>query len=197
MIKSRIESFAKYAGIATVSVEWLALLLYYIQMPAYFGGQYPISHFASLPQTKLVFTICYTLAGLFFWIFVRHHLHKLYRTPVKIIGASMLLFVALAVVPYNPDNAISDLIHKTLAWSSGVLFLAGLYIMAKNANNKYVYWVSIISISISFILIVAFSFSPKESHLIFALEAGSWFVWQIWVLWISFYSYNHKLLKTK
>jgi hypothetical protein len=38
VIKNRIESFAKYAGIATVCAEWLALLLYYLQMPAYFGG---------------------------------------------------------------------------------------------------------------------------------------------------------------
>src|SRR5258706_6802494 len=130
MIKNRIESFAKYAGIATIGVEWLALLLYYITLPSYFGGQYPISYYASLPQTKFIFTICYTLAGIFFWIFVRHHLHKLYRAPVKIIGLSMILFVGMALVPYNPDNATSDLIHRTFAWSSGALFIAGLYIMA-------------------------------------------------------------------
>lgn len=50
--KKHFESFAKYAGIAAVSVEWFALLLYYIQMPSYFDGKYPISYFAALPQTK-------------------------------------------------------------------------------------------------------------------------------------------------
>lgn len=195
MIKNHIESFAKYAGIATVSVEWLALLLYYIQMPAYFGGQYPISYFATLPETKLVFTICYTLAGIFFWIFIRHHLHRYYRAPIKIFALSMLLFVALALVPYNPENTVSSFIHSTLAWSGGILFLLSMYVMAKNANNKNVYTISLITIILSLVLIVVFALSPKDNHLNFAFEAGSWFIWQIWVIWISFYSYNHKLAK--
>lgn len=197
MIKNRIESFAKYAGIATVTVEWLALLLYYIQMPAYFGGKYPISYFATLPQTKFVFIICYTLAGLFFWIFIRHHLHQLYRAPIKIFGLSMILFITMALVPYNPFNPTSDMIHSTLAWSSGFLFAAGIYFMARNANNKYVYRVSIIAIVLSTLLILAFALSPKESNFLFGFEAGSWFVWQVWVLWITYYSYKHHLLKTK
>ena len=35
--------------------------------------------------------------------------------------------------------------------------------------------------------------SPKESRLIFAFEAGSWFAWQIWILWISYYSLSGSL----
>src|SRR5260221_644045 len=133
----RIESFAKYAGIATVCVEWLALLFYYIQMPSYFGGQYPISYFASLPQTRLVFNICYTLASIFFWIFIRHHLHKYYRAPIKLFSLAMILFVGLALVPFNPGNPVSNSIHSALGFSSGILFLSGLYIMARNAKNKH------------------------------------------------------------
>lgn len=195
MITNRIESVAKYAGIATVSVEWLALFLYYIQMPAYFGGKYPISYFAYLPQTKLVFTICYTLAGTFFWIFIRHHLHKHYRAPINIFALSMILFVALAMVPFNPTNTISSTIHSTLGWSSSIFFLIGMYVLAKNAQNKYIYRGTVLAMIFSTILIVAFANISKESPLIFALEAGSWFIWQIWVLWISFYSYNHKMSK--
>lgn len=191
MVKNRLESFAKYAGLATVSVEWLALLLYYIQMPAYFGAQYPISYYASLPQTRLIFNICYGLAGTFFWIFVRHHLHKYYGAPIKIFGLSMILFIALALVPYNPDNAVSSTVHGMLGWSSGILFSIGMFFLAKNSRNRHVYWVSLLAIIISAALIVAFATSPKNSPLIFAFEAGSWLVWQIWVLWISYYSYKH------
>jgi hypothetical protein len=195
VIKNRIESFAKYAGIATVSVEWLALLLYYLQMPSYFGGKYPISYYATLPQTQLIFNICYTLAGIFFWIFIRHHLHRLYGAPIKIFALSMILFVCLAVVPFNPDNPISNNLHSILGWSSALFFIAGMYTLAKNAKNKMIYRVSMIAILVSTMLILAFRFFPKDSNLIFTFEAGSWLVWQIWTLWISYYSYRHHLVK--
>ncbi|HWY79581.1 MAG TPA: hypothetical protein VNW29_04435 [Candidatus Sulfotelmatobacter sp.] len=197
MINNRIESFAKYAGLATVGVEWLALLLYYIQMPIYFGGKYPISYFASLPQTRFVFNICYTLAGLFFWIFVRHHLHKYYRIPIKIFTLSMILFVCLALVPFNPDNAASTLVHDTLAWSSGILFAISMYVIGRNSHNKLIHRVSFITILLSLLLITTFATVPKNSHIIFATEAGAWLVWQIWVLWISYYTNKYNLLKNR
>jgi hypothetical protein len=189
----RIKSFAKYAGIATVIVEWLALLLYYIQMPSYFDGTYPISYFATLPQTKLIFNISYTLAGLFFWIFVKHHLQKYYHVPLKIFAWSMILFVCVALIPFHPDNSASSIIHGTLAWSAAILFVFGMYIMARNSNKKSVYGTSLFAIILSITLIVAYAISPKESRLNFAFEAGSWFVWQIWILWISYYSLSGSL----
>jgi len=191
VFKNRIESFAKYAGVATVCVEWLALLLYYLQMPAYFGGQYPISYFASLPQTRLVFNICYTLAGIFFWIFIRHHLHKFYPAPIKIIGLSMILFIGLALVPFNPNNPTSDHIHSTLGLTSAILLTVGLYVMAKKSHNRSVYRTTIFALIVSLLLFIAFVVSPKNSHLIFTFEASSWLVIQAWVLWISFYSYKN------
>lgn len=195
MIKNRIESFAKYAGIATVSVEWLALLLYYINMPAYFGAQYPISYYATLPQTKLIFNICYALAGIFFWIFIRYHLHKYYGAPIKMFTLSMIFFVALALTPFNPDNSVSNIIHNALGWLSGVLFAISMYVIGRNSKNKFVHRVSLITLILSGLLIAGFAFSPRDSHLIFAFEAGCWLVWQIWVLWISFYSYKHQALR--
>ena len=65
MIKPHIESFAKYAGVATVGIEWFALLFYYLKAPAYFNGKYMVSYFATLDKTRLVFSICYTLATFF------------------------------------------------------------------------------------------------------------------------------------
>jgi hypothetical protein len=195
VIKNRIESFAKYAGIATVSVEWLALFLYYIQLPAYFGGSYPISYYASLPQTRLIFNVCYTLAGIFFWIFIKHHLHKHYPVPLKVLGLSMLLFIALALVPYDPNNPTSDLIHSTIGLTSAVLLVAGLFSMARNANDRSVHRGTMIMIIVSLVLFVAFLVLPKQSSLIFIFEASSWLVLQLWVFWISFYTYKNPLLK--
>jgi hypothetical protein len=195
VIANRIESFAKYAGLATVCVEWLALILYYINMPSYFGGQYPISYFATLPQTKLIFMICYTLAGIFSWIFIRHHVSKYYQTPVKIFGVSMLFFIGLAIIPYNPDNAVSDTIHRTVALTSSFLFATGMFLIAKHAHNKLVSRVTFFSLIISFFLLVGFLTVPKTSPFIFALEAGSWLIWQFWYLWMSFYNHKYKVLK--
>ncbi len=195
MIKNRIERFAKYAGIATVSVEWLALLLYYIQQPAYFGGSYPISYFASLPQTRLIFNICYTLAGVFFWIFIKYHLHKHYPTPLKLLGLSMLLFIGLALVPFDPHNPTSDIIHNTIGFTSALLLSIGLFFMAKKANNQTVHRGTMLMLVGSLSLFAAFLITPKQSNLIFALEAGSWLILQLWVFWISFYTYKNPLLK--
>lgn len=191
--KKRIDSIAKYAGIATVSVEWFALLLFYLRMPSYFGGRYPLSYFATFPQTKLAFTICYTLAAFFFWIYVKYHLHKYYQAPLNIFAWSMLLFVCVAVIPFNPDNAASSIVHGSLAWSAAMLFTLGTFILARNSNNKSVFRASLFTILLSIILIVAYAISPKDSRLIFAFEAGSWFVWQIWTLWISYYSLSSSI----
>lgn len=195
VVRIHIESFAKYAGIATVSVEWLALLVYYAKMPAYFGGEYPISYFAYLPQTRLVFNICYTLAGIFFWIFIRYHLHKHYPTPLKILGLSMLFFIGLALFPFNPSNPTSDLIHSTLGMISAILLIIGLFIMAKNVKDRIAYRGTIIMLIGSLILFVAFLVSPKQSNLIFTFEASSWLILQLWVFWISFYTIKNPLLK--
>jgi len=195
MIKNRIESFAKYAGIATVSVEWLALLLYYLQRPEYFGGKYPISYFATLPQTRFIFSICYTLAGIFFWIFIRHHLHRYYRAPITLFTLSMVLFLALAIVPYDPANHLSSTIHSTLGYSSSIFFAVGMYLMAKNAHNKTVHRVTMLALLSSLLLLFAFTQAPKNSNLVFAFEAGSWLVWQLWIIWISFYSYKNSSIK--
>lgn len=192
MIKNRIESFAKYAGLATVSVEWLALLIYYIQAPAYFGGQYPISYYAYLPQTKLVFASFYTLAGLFFWIFIRHHLNKHYQVPIKIFVLSMVFFIALAIIPFDPTDPISSKIHHDLGMLSSIFWLIGMVLLIKNAHNKLVSRVTFLTIIVSLVPFFLFLFAPKESPFTFLLEASSWLLWQLWIIWISYYSYRHK-----
>lgn len=194
MGKAKLEAFAKYAGLATVAVEWLALLLYYIHLPTYFGNKYTISYYASLPQTRMIFSICYTLAGIFFWIFIKHYLHKHYPAPLKILGASMLLFIALALIPFDPNNSVSDLIHSIIGLTSALLLTTGFFLMAKKAKDRTVYRGTMIMIIGSLTLFVYFLASPKESNLIFAFEAGSWLILQLWVIWITFYIHKNQEL---
>lgn len=194
MLTSRLESFAKYAGLATVAVEWSALIIYYLKMPLYFGGKYPISYFATLPETKWAFSICYVVAALCFWIFAKHHLAKYYRIPLKIFGISMILFAVTGLFPYNPNDTTSIVTHSVLALSSGLLFLTGMYLLAKNANDKILSRITLLAIVLSFGLTVAFLLSPSDSILIFTFEAGSWLILQLWMIWISFYTHRRKAL---
>lgn len=190
--KTRLEYFAQFAGIATTVIEWAALLIYYLQVPLYFGGQYPISYFATLPQTKIVFSVCYTVAAICFWIFVRHHVSKHYRVPIKIFGISMALLIGVALFPFDPNNAFSNAVHSILAYGSGLTFLAGVVVMAVHADDRFFTRVSMIAAVLSTGLTIAFAAIPPGSDLLFAFEAGSWLVWQVWTIWVTYYIYRNK-----
>lgn len=193
--QTRLESFAKYAGLATVAVEWSALTIYYLKAPLYLDGRHPISFFATLDETRWAFTVCYVLAAIFYWIFTKHHLAKYYKMPLKIFGISLLLFAATGLFPYDPENTVSLIIHTAMALSSSLLFAIGMYLFAKHASDKLLSNMTLTAIVFSVSLIIAFLLSPAESNLIFAFEAGSWFVIQLWVIWVSFYVHKRKRLE--
>lgn len=195
MVKNRLESFAEYAGLATVAVEWSSLLLYYLKAPLYFGSKYPISYFASLPETRWIFSICYTLAALCFWVFTKHHLAHYYRVPLRIFGVSLLLFVVMGIVPYDPHNSLSSMIHTVIAQSSGLLFVIGMYVLARYARDKILLRVTVVVIFLSVSLLVAFIVAGSDSQLVFTFEAGSWFMIQLWVIWLSFYVRGQQRIK--
>ena len=115
MAKEYIRNFAKYGGLVTVFFEWFALLFFYLREPIYFTGEHSISYFATLPQTRVVFTVFYLIAAVSFWIFAKHHLKKHYQTPVKIFVFSMIGFAGLALFPYEPASVLSTVIHNILA----------------------------------------------------------------------------------
>jgi hypothetical protein len=159
-------------------------------MPLYFGGKYPISYYATLPQTHWVFSVSYTFAAIFFWIFTKHHLTKYYHVPVRTFGVSLLLFAGTGLFPYDPNNLVSLIIHSFLALSSGLVFVLGMYLMAKAAKNTLIFRVTMTAILLSLSLTAAYLLSPHDSHLIFAFESGSWLMLQLWTIWISFHAYN-------
>ncbi len=189
---SRLEQFAKYAGLATTAIEWSALLVYYVKQPVYFGVQYPISHYGTLPETKWVFTSCYVLAAICFWLFAKHHLVKYFDVPLKIFGVSLILFACTGLYPFDFTDKISTVIHSFLAASSGTLFLTGMYILAKKAKDVYLYRITTVAVSLSFIFSVIFLLLPKTSQLVFTFEASSWLVLQLWTIWLSFYTHKKK-----
>lgn len=190
VIRNRIESFARYGALTAVAIEWLSLLGFYISNPANFSGQYPLSYFATIPQTRLIFSICYTLAALSFWVFVRYHLFKHYHTPTKIFTLSMLGFAGVAIIPFSFDNPITSTIHNLLALSFTVAFIVGMYLMARNNSDTKVKLVSGATAALSAILLVLFISSQKDSHFVLLFEAGSGLVCQLWMIWISFHTFK-------
>jgi hypothetical protein len=90
MITKYLEPFAKHGGIVAISFEWLAVLLFYLLQPSAFDGEHPISYFAALPQTQAIFSICYTIAAISFWVFTKYHLRKYYAIPTKLLHCQCL-----------------------------------------------------------------------------------------------------------
>lgn len=192
MLKRYVDSFARYGGIVAICFEWLAIVLFFILRPSDFTGEHPISYFASLPETRIVFSTCLFVAATSFWIFTRYHLHKHYNVPVALFAASMLGYAALALVPFDPDNGVSDIIHKILALSFSLTFLGGIYLMGKRSPDRQVRTISYLTVTFSGLLLLLFFVTPQDSQLILLLEAISAFIGQLWVIWITFHSFKAK-----
>ncbi len=185
VIKNNLEKLAKYGGVAAVSFEWLALLTYYLQYPQYFGREYPISYFATLPGTRWVFSGCYFIAAICFWAFAQFHLRKYLGKPVKTFAFSMFCLAAAALLPYNPANSTSGFLHISFSASAFVTFIVGIFLIGKDGAQLF-HKISAAAAGLSGSLLVLLLLVPKDNHFIFGLETGSWFVCQVWILWISY-----------
>ncbi len=190
MIKKHIESYAKYAGIATICFEWLAVAMFFVLRPDYFNGRYPISDFASLPETRIIFSVCLTVAAASFWIFTQYHLPKYYRVPVRIFTASMLGYAILALTPFDPASSTSDTIHRILALFFSVTFMVGIYLMGKHNKDLGLRTISYTVVGLSTLILFAFLATPRGNQFVLLLEALSAFIGQLWVIWISFHSFK-------
>ncbi len=180
-----IEKFAAYGGIVAVCFEWLAVLSFYIRKPSDFDGSHPLSYFATLPQTKLIFTLCYLVAALSFWIFARYHLSKHYQTPTKVFALAMIGFAAVAILPYNPDSSVSYALHAFAAFTFSASFIGAIFIMTKRNDDKVLKRVSLPIVLVSgvlTILIVAY----KDLPLILVFEVIAGLACQVWTLWINY-----------
>lgn len=188
MLVKYLEPIAKYAGLVTVCFEWLAFGLFYILRPGDFNGQQPISYFASFPETRLVFSVCLTIAAISFWVFTSYHLPKYYVVPVRLFTVSMLGYAVLALTPFDPTNSISHIVHKVLALFFALTFLGGIYLMGK--RNRHVRPMSYVAVALSFLILVVFLAMPKDSAFLLLFEVMSTMIGQLWIVWISFHSFK-------
>jgi hypothetical protein len=192
MIKKHIETFAGYAGIVTICFEWLAVALFYLLRPSAFSGENPLSYFASYPETRVVFSVCLTIAAISFWIFTRYYLNKHYVVPVRMFTASMLGYGVLALTPFDPTDLVSEIIHKVLALFFSLTYLAGIYLMGRHNKDATVRRVSYGAATLCGLILIVFLVTPKDSQFVLLFEAISAVVGQLWIVWISFHSFQKK-----
>lgn len=189
MKEKHVGQFAIYGGITATALEWLALLFFYLREPQFFTGQHALSYFATLPETRIVFSLCYLGAAVSFWLFASYHLKNFYRTPVRVFALSMLAFAGLALYPYEPSSTISAVIHTIFAQSSFGLFLLGMVLMAWHSDDARFKVVTYVAIALSAILLIAYLFQPDTSRLLLVFEVGAWLMFQLWTIWISRHAY--------
>lgn len=189
-MERRVQSFARYGGIVAVLIEWLSVAGFYITNPTNFSGQRPLSYFATVPQTRIIFSLCYTLAALSFWIFVKYHLDRYYKTPVRTFTFSMLGFAAVALVPFSFDDPLTSTVHNLFAFSFTVLFIAGMFLMAKHNPDRQLRLISLSAVLLSAIFLALFFSVQKNSQYVMLFEAGSGLICELWMIWISFHSYR-------
>lgn len=190
MIAKHLDSYARYGALLAIAIEWLALFYFYGMNPSFFSGEYPLSYFATIPETRFIFSLCYTLAALSFWVFVKYHLRKYYRTPVKIFTLSMLGFAAVAILPFSFDNPITSAIHNLLALFFSATFIVGMLMMSQSNTDNQVRLVSGVAAVIGAILLLLFLSSSADSQLTLFFEAGSGVVCQLWMVWISLHAFK-------
>lgn len=189
-MKSYIESFARYGALAAICFEWSALLYFYLVRPQDFDGRHTISYFSSLPETRVIFAVCYVLAALSFWLYSTYHLNKHLKTPTKIFALSMICFAAVALVPFDPYDQTSELVHKALALLFSAAFILGIIFIAKNNPHKHLRWVSGFCVGLSALFLAFFMNTSPGSPWLMVFEAGSGVSCQLWMVWVSLHTYK-------
>jgi hypothetical protein len=190
VIKKHLKLFSIYGGIVATALEWFALLFFYIQEPQFFTGEHPLSYFATLPETKIIFSLCYLGAAISFWLFANRHLKGLFRTPIKVFAFSMLAFAGLALFPYDPVNTISATIHIILAQASFGSFVLGMGLMAWQSDDIHFKRVTYLAVIISVMLLITLIIQSNTSRFVLILEVGAWLMFQLWTIWISRHAYQ-------
>ncbi|MDB5178836.1 MAG: hypothetical protein JWN01_779 [Patescibacteria group bacterium] len=184
-----MDAYAKYSGLVAVMFEWLALALFFILQPAYFDGKHPISYFATLPQTRYIFAACYAMAALNLWIFFRFHVGKHDKNSVKIFTLSLVSFVAIAIIPYAPENPVSAVVHNSMFLVSSIAFMLGMFLVSKNITGSIFRNASMTLVALSTVAFLAY-LTLRDSSLTLALETGWWLILQIWIFWVSYATLN-------
>ncbi len=182
----RLVEFSRYGGILAIILEWFAVLFFHVRTNEGLKGNQPISYYSTLPETRLVFSLCFGLAAASFWIFVVGHLRNKLTTPTRLFSFAALGLLGIALIPYHPKNQVSNLLHISIAYLMTLGFLFGIYGLAKRNKDKILRKNSIMLVALGAILAAAMSVLPRSiTWVVMQILLGM--LIQIWIIWITFY----------
>lgn len=179
-----LEVVARYGGLLAVLFEWLAVGYFYIHRPDNYNGEQTISYFATNPQTRIVFSICFALAALSILLFVRLHLRKHFAVPVRLLTFASLSFLAMALIPFNPHDLLSNTVHTGLAFACTVAYILAMYKMARLNTDPLLRRYSL-PLAITAGLLCVVMFITQESSFFIVLEVLTGFLCQLWVIGVN------------
>lgn len=178
-----IEPIAKYGALAAAGVEWTSWILFYAIRPHEFGPNHPISYFATLGDTRWIFTISYLAAPLLFWLYIKFHL----KQALPIFTASMIGFALVAIIPYDPQVAVSNLSHIGAFLFTAVTFMIGMYQVAVAAHDRLLRYGLLAFTGMSLVAYVGLLLSAGSGSAVLYWELGWWVTCQLWMIWVSVY----------
>lgn len=187
--KWNIESVAFFGGLTAILFEWLAVLFFYFTSPSEFIHAYALSYYATVPETKLIFATCLSFAAFSFWIFVKWHLAKYYTTPVNVFTFSMIAYLAIALVPFDPNHSVNNVLHSSFAFFFTVSFMIGMYLMAKYNSDRELKTFSFPIIVVSSMLFVTMSMLQSLVGFLY-FEVAIGICCHVWIVGVTYQSYK-------
>lgn len=183
----KLAPLAKYGGILAVIVEWVAVVFFHTRGSLQLEPEQPISYFSTLPETKLVFSLCFGLAATSFWVFVVGHLRTRYTTPTKLFSFAALGLLGIALVPYDPKDQVSNLLHVGIAYTMTLGFLFGIYFIGSRNTDKLLRKNTMLLVVSGAILAGLMGVLPRSMAWV-AMQILLGLLIQLWIIWITFYN---------
>lgn len=183
----KLAPFAKYGGVVAVGLEWLAIAFFHARTNLGLNPNQPISYFSTLPETKLVFSLCFGLAATSFWIFVVGHLRTRYTTPTKLFSFASLGLLGIALVPYHPENQASNLAHIGIAYAMTLGFLFGIYSIGRRNNDKVLRKNTMLLVVLGAAIAALMGVLPRNLPWV-VMQIILGLLIQLWIIWITFYT---------
>jgi len=124
-----------YSGIAAVSLQWITFLGFMVLDFNYAEQLHPISYFATRPNTQQLFTVGFTISGLLVLAFIALWAHRFIKISLALFTLSMGLFIAMATIPFRPENIQNLVQHENVTALFALTFVLGMMHVGVRTDN--------------------------------------------------------------
>lgn len=124
-----------YSGIAAVSLQWITFLGFMVLDFNYAEQLHPISYFATRPNTQQLFTVGFTISGLLVLAFIASWARRFIKISLALFTLSMGLFIAMATIPFRPENIQNLVQHENVTALFALTFVLGMLHVGVRTDN--------------------------------------------------------------